>query len=84
MPLSPEGGGASGWFGGACGEYPGCQGRSLRAQNHPTESTQSCPTLCDPWTGAHQFLLSMESPGQEYGSGLPFPPPGELFAHRAS
>ena len=31
-----------------------------------------------PWTIAHQGLLSMGFPGQEYGSGLPFPPPGDL------
>ena len=31
-----------------------------------------------PWTLAHQALLSMAFPRQEYWSGLPFPPPGEL------
>ena len=38
---------------------------------------QSCPTVT-PWTGAHQAPLSMRFPGQEYWSGLPFPPPGDL------
>ena len=38
----------------------------------------SCPTLCDPRTRAHQFLLSMGFLGQEYWSGLPFSPPGDL------
>ena len=38
--------------------------------------TQSCPTLCDPWTIAHQAPLSMEVSWQEYWSGLPFPSPG--------
>ena len=40
--------------------------------------TQSCPTLCDPWTLAHQAPLSMEFSRQEYWNGLPFPSPGDL------
>ena len=39
---------------------------------------QSCPALCDPWTVAHQALLSLGFPRKEYWSGLPFPPPGDL------
>ena len=39
---------------------------------------QSCLTLCDPWTVAHQAPLSMEFSRQEYWSGLPFPSPGDL------
>ena len=31
-----------------------------------------------PWTAACQAPLSMGFPRQEYGSGLPFPPPGDL------
>ena len=31
-----------------------------------------------PWTGAHQTPLSMGFSRQEYWSGLPFPPPGDL------
>ena len=31
-----------------------------------------------PWTVTHQAPLSMRFPGQEYWSGLPFPPPGDL------
>ena len=31
-----------------------------------------------PWAVAHQALLSMGFPRQEYWSGLPFPPPGDL------
>ena len=40
---------------------------------------QSCPTLfiLTPRTAAHQALLSMGFPRQEYWSGLPFPTPGE-------
>ena len=30
------------------------------------------------WTGARQALLSMGFSGQEYGSGLPCPPRGDL------
>ena len=40
--------------------------------------TQSCPTLCNPWTVAHQASLSMEFSRQEYWSGLPFPSPEDL------
>ena len=39
---------------------------------------QSCPTLHDPQTTAHQIPLSMGFPRQEYWSGLPFPSPGDL------
>ncbi|XP_070643559.1 cyclin-dependent kinase 14 isoform X2 [Bos indicus] len=39
---------------------------------------QSCLSLCDPWTVAHQAPLSMEFFRQEFWSGLPFPSPGEL------
>ena len=31
-----------------------------------------------PWTVAHQAPLSMGFSKQEYWSGLPFPPPGDL------
>ena len=39
---------------------------------------QSCPTLATPWTEARQGPLCMEFSRQEYWSGLPFPPPGDL------
>ena len=38
---------------------------------------QSCLTLCDPWT----VPLFMELSRQEYWSGLPLLPPGDLLAH---
>ena len=38
---------------------------------------QSCLTVT-PWTVAHQAPLSLEFPRQEYWSGLPFPPSGDL------
>ena len=31
-----------------------------------------------PWAVAHKAPLSMGFPSQEYWSGLPFPPPGDL------
>ena len=37
------------------------------------EVAQSRPTLCDPWTVAHQPPPSMGFSRQEYWSGLPFP-----------
>ena len=39
---------------------------------------QLCPTLCDPWIIAHQDPLSMGFSKQEYWSGLPCSPPGDL------
>ena len=42
-----------------------------------SEVTQSCPTLCNPWTVAYQAPPSMEFSRQVYWSGLPFPSPGE-------
>ena len=32
-----------------------------------------------PWVVAHQAPLSMGFSKQEYWSGLPYPPPGDLF-----
>ena len=43
-----------------------------------SEIAQLCPTLCNPWTVAHQALPSMEFSRQEYWSRLPFPSPGNL------
>ena len=39
---------------------------------------QSCPTLCGPWTVAHQAPLSLRFSRQEYWSWVPFPTPGHL------
>ena len=39
---------------------------------------QSCPTLCDLCTVAHEDPLSMGFFSQEHWSGLPFPSPGDL------
>ena len=41
------------------------------------KSLKSCMTAT-PWTVARQGPLSLEFSGQEYWSGLPFPPPGDL------
>ena len=40
-----------------------------------SEVAQSCPTLSDPWTAAHQAPLSMGFSRQEYWSGVPWPSP---------
>ena len=42
------------------------------------QSRQSCLTFCNLWTVAHQAPLSMEFSRQEYWSGLPCPPSGDL------
>ena len=39
------------------------------------KSLQSCPTLCD---SVDSSQAGSFVPGQEYWSGLPFPPPGDL------
>ena len=39
---------------------------------------QSCPTLWPPWAVTRQASVSMECSRQEYWSGLPFPPSGNL------
>ena len=39
--------------------------------------TPSC-LFATPWAVAHQATVSMEFSRQEYRSGLPFPPPGDL------
>ena len=43
-----------------------------------SEVTQSCPTLCDPWTVAYQAPLSTGFSRQGFWSGLPLPSPGDL------
>ena len=42
------------------------------------KSLELCPTLCDPWTVAHQAPPPMGFSRQEYWSGLLCPPPGAL------
>ena len=55
---------------------------STNSNPFPTESemkvAQLCPTLCDPWTVAHQAPLSMGFSRPEYWSGWPFSSPGGL------
>ena len=51
--------------------------RSVHCESE-SEVTQSCPTLCDPWTVAHRAPPSMGFSRQEYWSGSPFPSPGDL------
>ena len=42
----------------------------------------SCVQLCNPWTVARQAPLSMAFSRQEYWSGFPCPPPGDLPSPR--
>ena len=42
-------------------------------------NAQSCLTLVTSWAVARQGPLSMGFSRQEYQSGLPFPPPGDLI-----
>ena len=42
------------------------------------EWLQLCPTIVTLWTVAHQAPLSLGLSRQEYWSGLPCPPPGDL------
>ena len=50
----------------------------VKESESESEVAQSCPTLCDPWTVAHQAPPSMGFSRQEYWGGLPFPSPGDL------
>ena len=42
------------------------------------QSLQPCPTLCSLWTVDHQVPMSMGFSRQNYWSGLPCLPPGDL------
>ena len=42
------------------------------------QSLSRIQLFATPWTVAHQAPLSMGFPRQEYWSGLPCPPPGDL------
>ena len=50
----------------------------IASNQSESEVAQSCLTLCDPWTVAHQAPPSMGFSRQEYWSWLPFPSPGDL------
>ena len=51
---------------------------NLRTRVKESEVAQLCPTLCNPWTVAHQAPPSVGFSRQEYWSGLPFTSPGDL------
>ena len=51
---------------------------NLRTRVKESEVAQLCPTLCNPWTVAHQAPPSVGFSRQEYWSGLPFPSAGDL------
>ena len=55
----------------------------LPKRGYESDAAQLCPTLCDPMDCSlpvyrGQVPLSMEFPGQEYWSGLPFLSPADL------
>ena len=50
----------------------------LQPQKYEVLVTQSCRTLCEPQTIAHQASLSMGFSRQEHWSGLSFPSPEDL------
>ena len=49
-----------------------------RLQKVKSEVAQSVRLFATPWTVAYQAPLFMGFSRQEYWSGLPFPPPGDL------
>ena len=51
---------------------------TTQRQTVHAKSLQSCPTLCNPMTVAHQAPLSMGFSRQEHWTELPCPPPGDL------
>ena len=55
-----------------------CNFNSNISNSSSCSVTKSCQTLCNLWTIACQAPLSMGFSRQEYWSGLPFPPPGDL------
>ena len=58
-------------------------GRQRRLPEGRVIQVFMCSVVSDfcvsPWTVAQQTPLSMEFSRQEYWSGLPFPPPGDLL-----
>ena len=63
---------------------PACPWANVSLSNKMQSNYESVTCLSHaqlfvtPWTVAHQAHLSMEFFKQEYWSGLPFPPPGNL------
>ena len=62
------------WAIGSC--LMGCN--YLMARVHALNRSVVSNSLWPPWTVAHQAPLSVGFPRQEFWSGLPFPPPGNL------
>ena len=50
----------------------------INIHHHVCLVTQSCPSLCDPMDCSLLDSFVHGFPRQEYWSGLPFPPPGDL------
>ena len=51
---------------------------SERKERKKVKSLSRVQLFVTPWTVAHEAPLSMGFSRQEYWSGLPFPPPGDL------
>ena len=51
---------------------------TLRCLKVKVKSLSRVQLLATPWTVAHQAPPFLEFSRQEYWSGLPFPPPGDL------
>ena len=60
--------------------YTGILMKGFPGRDHgPVASVIRLDAVCrEAWTIAHQAPLSIGFPRQEYWSGLPFPPPGDL------
>ena len=54
------------------------QKKKLKASYCVCVKLNYVPLFVTPWTVAHQAPQSMGFPRQEYWSGLPYPPPGDL------
>ena len=56
----------------------------MRLDTRVCVCAQSCPTLCDPWTVSHPWVVAHQAPlsmgfsRQEHWSRLLFPSPGEI------
>ena len=61
-----------------CGRNRKCGFRYITECLYACVHAQSVWLFAIPWTVAHQALLSMEFPRQEYWSGLLFPSPEDL------
>ena len=74
-PQSPEQNLPAAW---GCGCAPRGESQNTPWQCEPAKSLQSCQLFATAWTAVCKASLSMGFSRQEYWSGLPCPPPGDL------